>query len=387
MPKVEVSINPGILDWVLSQLSNALAPQDAVDTLTAWREGRKTPTFHKVAELSRKIHIPFGYFFMETPPEDENPLAEYRTVGSSPIPQASRDLLDTISSMTDIQDWMSDFCRAEGRDRLPFVGRFKDHQDDKNAIVRDIRGTLGLDTQWYNAVSDTSEAFRVFREKLQEVGVLVMMNGIVGGNTHRPLNLSEFRAFTLLNDYVPLIFINAIDTAAGRLFSLAHETTHIWLGNKSLFNAMPDNQEDPTSDEQLCNAVAAELLAPSADFQRRWENAAGSTAQKAKALADYFKCSPFVIARRALDHHKITRTQYAGLIEAFTKEWRSGYKVKQGGGGNFYNTMGSRLDHNFLRALAASVRSGETPYTEAYRLTKARGDAFEKLVDMAGTAR
>lgn len=384
MPKVEVSINPGILDWVLSQLFNGLAPQDAVDTLTAWREGRKTPTFHKVAELSRKIHIPFGYFFMETPPEDENPLAEYRTVGSSPISQASRDLLDTISSMTDVQDWMSDFCRAEGRDRLPFVGRFKGCHN-KDAIVSDIRCTLGLSTQWYNAVSDASAAFGFFRERIQGTGVLVMMNGIVGGNTRRALNLSEFRAFTLLNDYVPLIFINAIDTTAGRLFSLAHETTHIWLGNKSLFNAMPDNQEDLTSDEQICNAVAAELLVPSIDFQKRWDNTAGNTAQKTTGLADYFKCSRFVIARRALDHHKITHTQYNSFIEAFTKEWRSRHKIKQGSGGDFYKTMRSRLDHNFLRALAASVRSGETPYTEAYRLTKARGNAFEKLADMAVT--
>lgn len=387
MPKVEVSINPGVLNWVLSQLFNNLAPQDAVDTLMAWKEGRKTPTFRKVAEISRKTHIPFGYFFMETPPREENPLAEYRTVGSVPALQASRDLLDTISAMTDVQDWMSDFCRAEGRDRLPFVGRFKDRHDDKDAIVRDIRSTLGLDTQWYNAVSDTSAAFVFFREKLQGAGVLVMMNGIVGGNTHRPLSLSEFRAFTLLNDYAPLIFINATDTAAGRLFSLAHETTHIWLGNKSLFNAMPDDQEDLTPDEQLCNAVAAELLAPSTDFQKRWGNAAGSAAQKAEALADYFKCSRFVIARRALDHHKITSPQYADLIEVFTKEWRSIHKVKRGGGGDFYKTMRSRLDHNFLRALAASVRSGETPYTEAYRLTKTRGDAFEKLADMVGTVR
>ena len=115
MSKVEVSINPGILDWVLSQLSNGLAPQDAVGTLTAWREGRKTPTFHKVAELSRKIHIPFGYFFMETPPEDKNPLAEYRTVGSSPIPQASRDLLDY---------------------RGPYV---KDQKEGKESLGRDSR--------------------------------------------------------------------------------------------------------------------------------------------------------------------------------------------------------------------------------------------------------
>ena len=39
--------------------------------------------------------------------------------------------------------------------------------------------------------------------------------------------LSEFRAFTLVDPYVPLIFINSCDTDNGKLFSLVHETAHI----------------------------------------------------------------------------------------------------------------------------------------------------------------
>jgi len=34
-----------------------------------------------------------------------------------------------------------------------------------------------------------------------------MMNGIVRGNTHRPLDVNEFRAFTIIDEYAPLIFM------------------------------------------------------------------------------------------------------------------------------------------------------------------------------------
>jgi len=35
-----------------------------------------------------------------------------------------------------------------------------------------------------------------------------MVSGMMGGNTHRPLNVKEFRGFALAAPFAPLIFIN-----------------------------------------------------------------------------------------------------------------------------------------------------------------------------------
>ena len=62
MPKLEVTIQPAVLDWIMQQSSadEAVFP-DIVDTLQAWRTGTAKPTFHKVEEISKKTRIPFGY--------------------------------------------------------------------------------------------------------------------------------------------------------------------------------------------------------------------------------------------------------------------------------------------------------------------------------------
>lgn len=66
MPKLEVTIQPAVLDWIMQQSSadEAVFP-DIVDTLQAWRTGTAKPTFHKVEEISKKTRIPFGYFLWQ----------------------------------------------------------------------------------------------------------------------------------------------------------------------------------------------------------------------------------------------------------------------------------------------------------------------------------
>ena len=76
---------------------------------------------------------------------------------------------------------------------------------------------------------------------------------------------------TLVDAYAPLIFINTTGTANGRLFSLLHETVHVWLGENSLFNNPEWSDERVSLLEQKCNAVAAELLVPAAEFPNVWD--------------------------------------------------------------------------------------------------------------------
>ena len=95
-----------------------------------------------------------------------------------------------------------------------------------------------------------------------------MMSGIVGNNTHRPLDINEFRAFAMVDDLVPLIFINSNDSVSGRLFSLLHEFAHICIGNNSLYNDRYSSGTRVSKAESVSNAVAAEILVPQVMFEK-----------------------------------------------------------------------------------------------------------------------
>lgn len=86
-----------------------------------------------------------------------------------------------------------------------------------------------------------------------------MRSGIVGNNTHRPLDVAEFRGFAISHPLAPLVFINSADAPAARLFTLMHELAHIWVGSSGISNASPGNAR---REEVFCNAVAGEFLAP-----------------------------------------------------------------------------------------------------------------------------
>ena len=120
----------------------------------------------------------------------------------------SRNLIDTIHEMEAVQDWMISYRKDMGFDVLPIVGSMKG-STDITAIVDKIRADLELDKAWFEKCNNIPNAFNYMRGLLEENGIVVMMNGVVNKNTHRALNVEEFRAFTLVNEWAPLIFINA----------------------------------------------------------------------------------------------------------------------------------------------------------------------------------
>lgn len=78
-------------------------------------------------------------------------------------------------------------------------------------------------------VEDTQQATRFdeTRRRLvaraEDLGVLVMINGVVGSDTHRPLDPREFRGFALVDRRAPLVFVNGKDSLGAQIFTLVHE--------------------------------------------------------------------------------------------------------------------------------------------------------------------
>lgn len=385
MATVNVNIQPEIISWALSQTQEEKLGDKLLKHIKQWLEGTKTPTFNQIEEFSRKANIPLGYFFLQTPPAEQIELLEYRTIDSAGLANPSRNLIDTIHEMERVQDWMREYRQEFGFDVLSISGSMK-KVNDVGTIVRKIRADLDLSEDWYEDCKDAREAFNCVRRRLEECGVVVMMNGIVGANTHRTLDVNEFRAFAMMDEWAPLIFINSSDSEGARLFSLLHEAAHIWIGEDDLFNDRHSQIEGVRTAETICNAVASELLVPQRHLLDKW-NVYGkdvSVYTVIAELADCFHCSETVIARKAMDCMKIGRKVYQQVVQTTIDNYNQMKVAKEQHGGNYYNTMGTRLDRLFVRALCESISMGRTSYTEAYRLTNTSRKTFADVAQRLG---
>jgi Zn-dependent peptidase ImmA (M78 family) len=349
---------------------------DNRSALAQWRSGRKQPTFNQLEKFSKAIRIPIGYFFLTNPPAENLKLLEFRTVDSLSLQNPSRDLIDTVRQMENVQEWMQEYIMSSQGEKNSFVGSLDINNSDIN-IATTVRTALKLPINWYEENATIEASFKALRQRISDIGIIIMMSGIVGLNTHRNLNVDEFRAFTLIDEYAPLIFINAADAKNGQLFSILHEFIHIGIGTSSLFNAGTNDSIYVNPNEKLCNAITAEILVPISIFREKWQIENGDYIQKIETLSVHFKCSTTVIARRALDDQRITNNEYNDIIQK-AKQY---IKRKKKSGGNFNKTQASRIDHRFLLALDSSLHEGRTLHTEAFRLTNTNQKTFDQLVN------
>ncbi len=379
--KTAVNVSPEIIDWVIGSIQHE-NPEE-LKILIKWQSGRKTPTFNQIQEMSKAINIPLGYFFLEKPPKEDLSFLEYRTVDSIQVERPSRNLLDTIHDMENIRDWMRDYQIAIDAAPLAFVGAAKDIWDAQT-IAAMIRDTLRIPLDWFRESENSWDSFKRIRTCAENCGIIIMLNGIVGNNTHRKLDIESFRAFMLLDEYAPLIFINTNDSKNGKLFSLFHEIAHIWLGIDDFYNDRYGSASKVSPKETLCNAVAAELLVPQSIFIDEWNNPQDSLDINSKipSLATNFRCGTVVIARKALINRLSTQNQYDVIVQnAIENYLKAQTSESNSGGGNFYRTMATRIDKRFLNALANSVYEGKTQYTDAFRLTNTNLKTFVSLVE------
>ncbi|HIU57249.1 MAG TPA: ImmA/IrrE family metallo-endopeptidase [Candidatus Ornithomonoglobus merdipullorum] len=374
-----MDISPDILKWIAS---NADLTQAAADTLDVWINGTKKPTFNQIEQMSRNTGMPLAYFFLKDPPKENIALVEYRTIDSAELTKPSRDLINTIHDMEEIQYWMREHLVSEGYSPLDYVGKFS-HETDHMRFAGSVRELLNIDDSWTMTLRSSDKAFNRLKNAISTKGTIVMMSGIVGSNTHRSLNIDEFRAFSFVDKYAPLIFINSNDSVSGRLFSLLHEFAHICIGENSLFNDRYHSGSKRRKSETICNAVAAEILVPQAYFTDEWRRSiADNTAEKAiEDCARKFSCSTAVIARRAYDNDYIDHDLYKKIMH---RAMNIAKDKKSASGGDYYRTMASRIDRRFLSMLANSVQEGKTMYTDAFRLTNTNRTTFNKLLDQTG---
>ena len=370
--KTEITINPTLITWAITRAGFDVDTfLDNNPIIQKWIEEVKKPTVKQLENFAHKVHIPFGYLFLPEPPKETIPFPFFRT-GNQQTDKVSLNVFDTIQILQRRQDWITEYLQDNEQESLSFVGRFNENAT-ANEVVTDIRNTLELQPNWACNFATWEETLAFITNKIEAIGVFINFNGIVENNTHRPISVDECRGFVLVNQYAPFMFVNAADAKAAQLFTIIHELAHIWLGESAGFdnqNLMP--ADDPI--EKLCDAIAAEFLVPASSLIDIWQDKPSIDYAKR-----YFKVSPIVIARRALDLGLISRgtffTFYNGYIESFKQK-----KENQKGGGDFYATTRKRVSVSFASYVNQAVNQNKLLYRDAYKITGLKGDTYQKFV-------
>lgn len=383
---VKVSVRPQLLRWARERA--ALTPADLArkvglqaQRIEEWERTGEIALAH-LERLASKTYTPLGYFFLPEPPPEELPIDDFRTAPDPTRdrkPGPSPELLDTIYECQRRQGWFRDYLIEQGEEPLQFVGSAT-LDDPPEEVANRIREALELKNEVPASLATRGAALTWTVERAQAARILVMRNSVVGDNTHRKLNVEEFRGFALSDDYAPLIFINSADAESAQRFTLAHELAHIWLGHSGVSDARLESHQ---TIEGYCNTVAAELLVPLRELAAAWRHG-HDPAEQVRRLAERFKVSSAVILIRARDAACLPADQFERLYQVEAQRTPTALRRS---GGNYYRRLQTRLDSRFARAVVASALAGRITYKEAFRLLGIRKQqTFEKLANALGIA-
>lgn len=366
-----LSVNPQIITWAIVRAGFDVARfTEENPRVRAWLTGEKRPTRSQLEEFSRKVWLPFGYLMLDEPPQESIPIPFFRS-NVREQNKVSIHVMDTIRLLQQRQDWLRERLLELDEVPLPFVGRFREG-GNVQAIVQDIRTVLELPENWAAPYPTWEKAQDHLVAAIEDRGIIVSFNSVVGNNTRRKIAVEECRGFALVDEMAPFLFVNNGDAKPAQMFTLLHELAHIWVGKSAGFDL---HQMSPASDpvERLCDQVAAEFLVPKAAFLELWQPGAAL-----KRLARHFKVSEIVIARRALDTGMWTRQDFLTYYGQY-RQRAFNQKERASGGGDFYAAARKRISPSFAARVRTAVEEGSLLYRDAYRLTGLSGDTFEKF--------
>lgn len=367
-----LQISPKVLDWAAAQSGKSLIECALkISKRNAESIINGILTNAQLVKFAKSTHVPLGYLFLQEPPPPRRlPVADFRTIQNSSA--LSPGFFETFDDIEYKQSWYKEMLESEGIEPRAYVGKYSKERPDPITLANEIRETLAFSSADRKKIKDPDGLFSLLANKCESIGILVFKNGVVGNNSRRPLDVSEFRGFVLADAIAPVIFINGADAPAAWVFTLAHELAHIWLGDSGVSDV------DPATDqrvEKFCNSVAAEFLVPESDFLHLWQNSdSHDTYEKVQLGRLTFKVSSLVIARRALDLHLIDRDVYVKIYAEARKKSKA-----KGGGGDFYQTLAVRNSRLFASQVTNLAMTGSITLGSAGRLLNTNANNVVKF--------
>ena len=363
MVATRIHVSEKNIDWAFKETDLNTSNINRIVEKSIWLQSDNdkylNPTIKQLSDFATKLHVPFANLLLDKIPKQENIQLAFRTQENAPA-KVSLNVRAIIYEMKRKQAWFkeeSGYANSE----LRFIGVADARNQTETKVLKELEKLVIL-----KHFSSSRELFNNLRNQLAHQGILVMQKGGVGNGTNRPLNVEEMRAFVLLDEYAPLIFINQKDSYTARIFSLIHEVVHILRGTDELFI----NLNETLQEERMINNVVASFLMPEEKFRKLFKSV------ELNKVANYFNVSPFAAAIRAKS------LNLTDNIEEYTQFDMEPMMIKKGNGGSPYNTALSYNDNRYMAALVDSQRNGTLPPTKAASLLGISTKMLEKTMNL-----
>lgn len=385
----EAFITPDVLRWARERArftpdGAAQKIQVRPERLIGWEAGEKHPTFRQARQLAKVFHVPFGYFFLPSPPREELAIPDLRTVGGRERGSFSLEFIDAYHDVLRKQEWFREYRLKENAAPLPFIGKYSIDSDHKE-VANNIRQALSIDYELRASARSWELYLSSLIEQAEAVGILVMRNSIVGNNTHRHLSVEEFRGFAISDSLAPLIFLNSADAKSAQVFSLTHELVHLWVGQSGVSNpelAKKKSVNHNQGVEVFCNRTAAEVLVPEEEILVGWDEGL-ATEENLARLSKKFRVSQLVVARRCYDLDILGYEEFREFyLDALRYDRRAKQKLSaRDGGPGAYAMQRLRNGKLFSQAVSSAAFEGSLSLRDAGALLGMRPGKLKKYAE------
>lgn len=387
MEKMAIAfINGDLLKWARerAKLTHAEVAGSAMsaDQIRSWESKFTYPTFPQADQVAARLGIPLLVLFLDAPPVDNLPLPDLRTVSGRKPVKPSLNFLEVINDALVRQDWY----REENPNEKPRILRTAFSVETKVGEVAEYlrKRILGINNDMRAQYGNFDEFLCALVERAEDAGVLVMRSSIVRHDTRRKLDVNEFRGFALADPIAPVIFINTNDPTSAQIFTLAHELAHICIGQDGVSNPDPTKGSNQfrSEIEVFCNAVAAEVLAPTDSFERAWQSTL-TVDQNLKRAMRFYKISKLVALRRAYDLEKIDSKYFLPAARIQYNRDLSDKHEERGEGADFWNIFTSRNSKKLTLKVVDAFRGVRIAPTEAASLLGVKVTTLDAFADQS----
>ena len=324
--RYKATINPALLVWARTTAGYELP--DAADKLgidreklAGWEAGVDQPSIAQLRKLAAQYKRPLAVLYLPEPPVNFQAMHDFRRLPDIGPRRFSPSLTLEVRRAQERRELAIELY-ADNLTPPPRFELVTNDRADPETVGAQMRAALGVRQEDQSHWGNQLRAFREWRTRIEEAGVLVFQASRVESD--------EASGFALWAETFPLIVVNRKDVYPRRTFSLLHEVAHLMLRQSGVseINVDAPRPEADARVEVFCNQVAAAALMPRTQFlavplvaQRpdvqEWPDEA------IEVLAVKFNTSREGIVRRLLTFGRVTQDFYARKRAQYAAEFRA----------------------------------------------------------------